>query len=650
MSAHCISHYLGFVVDLGHNESLAMNTTAYLQNNDWLDRYTRSIFVEFVTYNPSVNMFCLVTLVTEIIPTGGYYQFSEIYPMRLYRYYGRNLLAIMILEIILATFLVYFAYREFKKWRREGRLYWRNPWNYTELVVLASCYSTIGLYFARMVATKFSISLMRKEPKSFVSFHYAATLDQWATFTQALAVFLSFLKVLRLLRFNRRMSFMTRTLKICFKPIASFTVVYLLVFVAYTSLGYLVFGRVNADYHTFHSSMSNVLGMTLGAFNYHALERADQILGPMFFFSFTFFVNFILVNLLVAIITEALARVTLDVSHQSNDHEIVDFMINQVKSYIGFRVSPVIKPTYVEPLTGVDESFSQITIKTEGVDTAFRNLCMEEVRTTSWLDPEKCENKKKLLLRLLLQVDDQLTESELCDSIPLLEEVIRAYTENDFKELLEEHSRKFDDSKTMKSLVFSSRATTSHDARDGNSSVSRADGRWLQVPGSSITLVREFTPHSDVALDKHFGIFEDDYTDRRLFTSESLYHTPSTAFMGAMNGRHNFGYVDERSRSDVRLFVDDDYNENEQQNISSLSGEQHNGKQTLYLNHVEIEKLVGKEMKQMESENSKRSTSQTLTKAKQFSQISMKRNPSEDKSMLLSSPFMVERKMKTKHR
>lgn len=569
---------VGFVADLGHNESLAMNMTAYLQENDWLDRYTRAIFLEFTTYNPNANMFCLITLVSEIIPTGAYYQFNKINPLRLYRYYGPNLLAIMVLEITLMTFLLYFAYREFKKWRREGKLYWKDPWTYMELLVLASCFSTIGLYFARMVATNYSIGLMRDDPESFVSFHYAAGLDQWSTFTLGMAVFLSFLKTLRLLRFNRRMSFMSKTLKICFKPLSSFFLVYIVVFLAYASFGFLVFGKIATDYHTFQSSMANVLGMTLGAFNFHALVEAHRVLGPMFFLTFTFVVNFILINVFVAIISEALNQVTSDAANQSNDHEILDFMVHQFKSYIGHRVSPAIKPVYVEPLTGVDESFAQIQKKTEGVEVAFRNLCMEEIRHTSWFNPEKCAKKKKLLMQLLLHVDDQLTESEICDAIPLFEEVMRSYSEKDFKDWLAQYGEEFDDTQTMRSSVLFSRATL-YDSDDSSlgedSDDSLPEGRWSQLSGSTVASVDEsrlFSGTSEIP-DARRGSAEGyykKYQERPPSTAERFCHTPSTVSMTSLND--NFAIVDQLLLQDdcQRLFIEDE----EDGNVESEEAEE----------------------------------------------------------------------------
>ena len=589
---------IGFVADLGHNETLAMNMTAYLQDNDWLDRYTRAIFLEFTTYNPNVNMFCLITLVSEIIPTGAYYQFNKVYPVRLYRYYGPNLLAIMVLEIILMTFLLYFAYREFKKWRREGKLYWKDPWTYMELLVLASCFSTIGLYFARMVATNYSIGLMRDDPESFVSFHYAAALDQWSTFTLGMAVFLSFLKTLSLLRFNRRMSFISQTLKICYKPLASFFLVYLVVFLAYASFGFLVFGKIATDYHTFQSSMANILGMTLGAFNFHALVEAHRVLGPMFFFTFTFVVNFILINVFVAIISEALHLVASNSANQSNEHEILDFMIQELKSYIGQRTTPAIKPVYVEPLEGVDESFAQIEKKTEGVETAFRNLCMEEIRHTSWFDPQKCANKKKLLIRLLLHVDDQLTESEMCDAIPLFEEIIRAYTEKDFKDWLRQYGEEFDDGRSMRSSIMFSRATlyedSSSDGQDSDDSL--PEGRWSQLSGSTVASVDEnklFSGDSEVP-DARLGTVEgcyQRYNERPPSTAERFCWSP-TASMTTLND--DLSFVDQVLQSDdcQRLFIEHEVNEEEESNADE--------------EFSEVEEELNEMEKQLEADDSER--------------------------------------------
>lgn len=37
----------------------------HLEHSHWLDRCTRSLFVEFVVFNANVNLFCAVTLILE---------------------------------------------------------------------------------------------------------------------------------------------------------------------------------------------------------------------------------------------------------------------------------------------------------------------------------------------------------------------------------------------------------------------------------------------------------------------------------------------------------------------------------------------------------------------------------------------------------
>lgn len=41
------------------------------QDNGWLDQRTRAVFLEFTVYNPNVNLFASVVLLTEFLTTGG---------------------------------------------------------------------------------------------------------------------------------------------------------------------------------------------------------------------------------------------------------------------------------------------------------------------------------------------------------------------------------------------------------------------------------------------------------------------------------------------------------------------------------------------------------------------------------------------------
>lgn len=42
----------------------------YMLQTNWLDRLTRVLFVEFLTYSASSNLFSFVTIIFEYCPTG----------------------------------------------------------------------------------------------------------------------------------------------------------------------------------------------------------------------------------------------------------------------------------------------------------------------------------------------------------------------------------------------------------------------------------------------------------------------------------------------------------------------------------------------------------------------------------------------------
>ena len=64
----------GYLIDLGkyerYNQRL-LDDIDQLERFSWLDKATRALFVDALTYNPSVNLFSYVKIVFEMPSTGG---------------------------------------------------------------------------------------------------------------------------------------------------------------------------------------------------------------------------------------------------------------------------------------------------------------------------------------------------------------------------------------------------------------------------------------------------------------------------------------------------------------------------------------------------------------------------------------------------
>lgn len=61
----------GYIAELGNDYSSAESTLSNLRETNWIDRYTRAVFVEFNMYNPNVNLWGVSLYLLEFIPTGG---------------------------------------------------------------------------------------------------------------------------------------------------------------------------------------------------------------------------------------------------------------------------------------------------------------------------------------------------------------------------------------------------------------------------------------------------------------------------------------------------------------------------------------------------------------------------------------------------
>ena len=63
----------------------------------------------------------------------------------------------------------------------------------------------------------------------------------------------------------------------------------------------------------------------LGDFNFHELEEANRILGPIYFILYVFFVFFVLLNMFLAIINDTYSEVKADIATQKNEFEMTDY-------------------------------------------------------------------------------------------------------------------------------------------------------------------------------------------------------------------------------------------------------------------------------------------------------------------------------------
>ncbi|KAL9957104.1 hypothetical protein ACROYT_G038703 [Oculina patagonica] len=307
-----------------------------LQDNIWVERHTRAVLTEFTIYNAQSNLFCIVTLVAEFPATGGVIPHTSIQTARLYDFTDNTMFLVLACESIFVMFILFFLYREVKHIYKTGiQAYLKEFWNCVELAIILFTFAAIALYVYRALTIRNVLDLVRHDPFNFKSFQFAGYWDETYTFVLAIIVLLANIKLNKLLRFNKRFSLLSSTLKYAYYPLLMFSIIWGIVFTAFTLVASLVFGPVLHSYRSIVASLTSLLSLMLGRTAYFEMRDTNRILGPLFFFGFMFMMSFVLINMFLSIVVDSFKVVKRDNDKQSNEYEIVDFIIERFKLWSG---------------------------------------------------------------------------------------------------------------------------------------------------------------------------------------------------------------------------------------------------------------------------------------------------------------------------
>lgn len=229
-----------------------------LANEQWLNNRSRALLVEFFLYNTQVirrwcffcfvrkcfifskvNLFTVNTVLIEFPPIGGLLKFAWFQSVKLLRY-ERNGLLTKVAEGLFIMYLLVFLIKEGINFKKQKSSYFKQLWNWFEIILILLCLLAIVCYFLRQVATNIQIEVIKifqifhyevlgyderlqsvfekfqkTQGNQYTNYSYAGVTDDSFTILMALILFVSTMKFCRLLRFNKNIALVTTVLKQC---------------------------------------------------------------------------------------------------------------------------------------------------------------------------------------------------------------------------------------------------------------------------------------------------------------------------------------------------------------------------------------------------------------------------------------------------
>eukprot|EP01065_Artemidia_motanka_P019742 TRINITY_DN2357_c0_g2_i1.p1 TRINITY_DN2357_c0_g2~~TRINITY_DN2357_c0_g2_i1.p1 ORF type:complete len:965 (+),score=330.14 TRINITY_DN2357_c0_g2_i1:126-3020(+) len=355
-------HCGGYIVDIPFNEScaVAMDVVRALgsTNYPFYDNYaTRLVIIEFFLYSVQMGTFTSVKLFNEQASCGGWINKWQIRSFLVWT--DRNIEQ-TVFDFFFLAFVLYFWYRFFVDWVNTYRGFppgdlstkgkfaafmipsasGQSIWALLELANLCVFLAVFGIRFAWW---GMSMNLTDSTKFPFPP-QYPAELDKLLNlymlqvYSNAVNTVITFLKFLKYVRLNSRLNILTATIALKADSMFACLVIFVYILLAYALAGYALFGSTTPDYRTVDRSLSTLMRMLLGDFDYVTLRNENRVLAGFFFWSFTVIGLFLMLNFLIAILSEGFAQV-------SEKQTEVPLEEQMVRAWVNFKRS--LRPWYL---------------------------------------------------------------------------------------------------------------------------------------------------------------------------------------------------------------------------------------------------------------------------------------------------------------
>jgi len=352
----------GYLYELRGKLDYIQGNLKLLKEMQWIDRQTRAVFVEFSSYNPNINLVMVSTILVEFLPFGDILTLARFDPLNLFSE-SNGISFKTISGIIFMSFIVYYMISQIKCLYKKGILeYLSDFWSFIEWSIISSAWVSFAMTIYRLkVAQNVLDFFKRTSGYGYMKLQSVNECNQILTYSLGLCVAFATIKFLKMLRFNKHISYLGLTLKNCFNELASFSMVFFLVWFAFVQLIYLIYGSYLYGYSTLTRSAETAFIILLGKFSVDQYIELYPILGSIVFSSYNIVMLFFVLNIFISIITEAFYKVRLQ--SRENPNSGLDLWLHskkKLRNFFGKEVSSG-KPKYQDRLSMFPKRIDELT-------------------------------------------------------------------------------------------------------------------------------------------------------------------------------------------------------------------------------------------------------------------------------------------------
>ncbi|KAG5861899.1 hypothetical protein JTB14_023513, partial [Gonioctena quinquepunctata] len=343
----------GYVATLGKNWRNSVINTNYIFHNNWIDRYTRGLFFEFLVYSPNGNLFHSVRVAFEVATTGLVFTLFQVQTAHLLfvvnESSARFQVVVAFFILMVGALLIKLLYKIGKK----RKLVFKDLWTLADIIIISLSIACITLFVERATTVRLFLNeIENAKPNEFINYFHLLSSQTTMTVLAAVLVFISTLRLWKLLRFMSIIKISEKTLGLSL-PRFSTALVYQMLFIyLFQLLGRLLF----ENDREFRNDQDSFMTLTLLALNF--LKTYDftnvKTHSQRLYFCVYLLASYFFLTSFVAVISACYGDAQIYYSNQEG-YSVFDYLSEQYQYY---KVLGALKVAHIRQRGGQDGSTS----------------------------------------------------------------------------------------------------------------------------------------------------------------------------------------------------------------------------------------------------------------------------------------------------
>jgi hypothetical protein len=208
----------------------------------------------------------------------------------------------LVFDGLVGVWVLWYFIEEVIQIVREGyKEYFSQFWNFIDIINLLLFFA-VG--FLRYLIYEGNKQLQSGKPLTAAVIADLSLVSGFESILYGSNGLLIWLKLFKYITITNRLERMSKTIKRCAIDILTYLFVFFVWIMAFSVMGFLVFGRNFKRYATFGDSVLSSIRAMFGDFDFDGISQANSIIGPPYIILWLFCSTTILLNMLIAIICD----------------------------------------------------------------------------------------------------------------------------------------------------------------------------------------------------------------------------------------------------------------------------------------------------------------------------------------------------------